>query len=92
MSKIHVGMMLICERGVDETPERSVLMGNYELRLLDGSVIDKSRYPGLSKLLRRNGFGNRLPNDTQDLDIQDHYVVAKRLSKDEVSVIKEHRG
>lgn len=90
--KIHVGMMLITERPIGVAPSKSKLMGNYELLLMDGSTINRRRYPTLAKLLRRGGFEDKLPSETQEWDIQDHYVVAKRLSKDEVSVIKEHRG
>lgn len=87
-NKIHVGIMLITERPVNVEPTKSKLFGKYELLLLDGREIDAKKYPTLAKLLERGGFGNKLPNETQDLDIQDHYIVARRVGSKELRDIK----
>lgn len=87
-TKIHIGMMLFTERAVNEIPTKSKLAGKYELLLLDGREINTKKYPVLAKMLEANGLGNKLPNETQDLDIQDHYVVARRLNRKEIMEIK----
>lgn len=87
-TKLRIGMMLFTERAVNEVPTKSKLVGRHELLLLDGREINTRKYPVLARMLEANGFGNKLPNETQDLDIQDHYVVARRLNRREVMDIK----
>ena len=91
-NRIHVGQMLITERPTGTQPTKSKLFGRHELLLMDGSEIDKKRYPTLAKLLQTGGYGKYLPSETQELDIQDHYVVARRLTLEEVAEIKKYRG
>ena len=89
--RIHVGMMMITERPIGVEPLKSRVMGNYELLLMDGREISRKDYPRLSQLLKRGGFGNKLPSEQQELDIQDHYVVARRLSKAEMLIVNQVR-
>lgn len=91
-SKLHVGIMFITEREVsaDAVPKFRV-MGNYELLLLDGREIDPKRYPKLAMLLQKSGNGKNLPNEYQQEDIQDCYIVARRLSGEEIRYMKDLR-
>lgn len=91
-SKLHVGIMFITERdtSADAVPKFRV-MGNYELLLLDGREIDPKRYPRLSVLLQNSGHGNKLPNEYQQEDIQDCYIVARRMQAEEIRFMKDLR-
>ena len=89
-SKLHIGIMFMTERVGNIVP-RFRIIGNHELLLLDGREIDKSRYPKLSQLLERGGYGDNLPNEYQEEDIQDCYIVARRLSSKEIRYMKNQR-
>lgn len=90
-SKMHVGMMFITERKTGAHVPKFRVMGNYELLLLDGRKIDAKQYPKLAELLKKNGFGDILPNEYQEDDILDSYIVARRMNSEEIRYMKEAR-
>ena len=89
-SKLHVGIMFMTERESKVVPKFRII-GNYELLLLNGREIDSTRYPKLAELLERGGYGSNLPNEYQEEDIQDCYIVARRLNSKEIRYMKDQR-
>ena len=86
INRVHIGQMFFTERPTGTKPIDAQIMGNFVLLLADGRKIDRKTYPTLYPMLKK--FDYCLPNETQEEDIQDHYIVARRLSPAERAEIK----